>query len=245
MTGRIWDEFLTENDQEVIAAAGYQQPMGFGRRPALLVVDASINFTGERPEPILEMVKTWRNACGEPGWVAIGHIARLLAACRRKGVPVFFTTGERRPDGLDSGAWGWKNARARRDFEQEERGNAIVPAIAPLESEFVIKKQKPSAFFGTPLSGYLVERGVDTLLVTGVSTSGCVRATVIDGFSYNYRCCVVEEGCYDRSQASHAINLFDMHAKYADVVGVDAALRYVDELPSGLFAVTQSQDDGG
>lgn len=243
MTVRIWDKFLTENDQAVIAAAGYQQPMGFGCRPALLIVDASINFTGERPEPILEMVKTWRNACGEPGWVAIGHIARLLAACRQKKIPVFFTTGERRPDGLDSGAWGWKNARARSDFEQEELGNAIVPAIAPLNSEFVIKKQKPSAFFGTTLLSYLVERGVDTLLVTGVSTSGCVRATVIDGFSYNYRCCVVEEGCYDRSQASHAINLFDMHAKYADVVGIETALRFVNELPSDLFVANRSQDN--
>jgi len=81
--------------------------------------------------------------------------------------------------------------------------------------------------------------------VTGVSTSGCVRATVIDGFSYNYRCCVVEEGCYDRSQASHAINLFDMHAKYADVVGVDATLRYIEALPSDLFDATRSQNDGG
>lgn len=236
MAGRIWDRFLTEHDQAVIAAAGYQQPMGFGKRPALLIVDASLNFTGEWPEPIFEMVKTWRNACGEPGWVAIGHIKRLLEACRKKRLPVFYTTGERRPDGLDSGAWSWKNARARKDFIQEERGNAIVPDIAPLESEFVIKKQKPSAFFGTTLSSYLIERQIDTLLVTGVSTSGCVRATVIDGFSYNYRCCVVEEGCYDRSLASHAINLFDMHAKYADVVGVDPTIEYVRGLPDGLFA---------
>lgn len=235
MTEPVWNKFLTERDKQVFKASGYQQRMGFGGRPALVIIDASINFTGERPEPILDMIKKWHNSCGEDGWVAIGHIKRLLAACREKSLPVFYTTGERRPDGFDSGAWGWKNARAREDYLLEERGNAIVPEIAPLPNEVVIKKQKPSAFFGTPFMSYLTQLQVDTLLITGVSTSGCVRATVIDGFSYNLRCAVVEEGCYDRSQASHAINLCDMNAKYADVVGVDETIEYIRRLPGNLF----------
>ena len=99
----------------------------------------------------------------------------------------------------------------------------------PIESR-TQAKQKPSAFFATPLLSYLIERAIDTLLVTGVSTSGCVRATVIDAFSYNYRVAVVEEGCYDRSQASHAINLCDMNAKYADVVSLEKAIGYIDKV---------------
>ena len=235
MAEKAWDQFLTERDKRVFDAAGYGVRAGFGERPALLVIDASVNFTGERPQPILEMIKTWHNACGEEGWVAIGHIRRLLAACRERDLPVIYTTGERRPDGFDLGSWGLKNARFLEDFEREERGNAIVPDIAPLPGELVIKKQKPSAFFGTPLLSHLVELKIDTLLVTGVSTSGCVRASVIDAFSYNYRVVVIEEGCYDRSQASHAINLCDMNAKYADVVSVDEAIEYVKRLPEGLF----------
>ena len=132
-------------------------------------------------------------------------------------------------------ARGLKNSRFLEDFEKEERGNAIVPDIAPQRGDLVIKKQKPGAFFGTPLLSYLIERKVDTLLVTGVSTSGCVRASVIEGFSYNYRVAVVQDGCYDRSQASHAINLCDMNAKYADVVSSDDAIAYVGRLPDGLF----------
>ena len=235
MSERVWDRFLTERDKRVFEAAGYGARAGFGERPALLIVDASINFTGERPQPILEMIKTWHNACGEEGWVAIGHIKRLLAACRAKALPVIYTTGERDPDGSDLGNWGLKNRRFLEDFEREERGNAIVPDIAPLPGERVIRKQKPSAFFGTPLLGYLIELKVDSLLVTGVSTSGCVRASVIDAFGYNYRVMVVEEGCYDRSQASHAINLCDMNAKYADVMSVDEAIALVGKLPDRLF----------
>jgi maleamate amidohydrolase len=238
MSEKVWDRFLTERDKQVFQASGYGARAGFGQRPALMVIDVSTNFTGERPQPILEMIKTWHNACGEEGWVAIGHIKRLLAACRAKQLPVIYTTGERRGDGADLGAWGLKNARFLEDYEREERGNAIVPDVAPQPGELVLKKQKPSAFFGTPLMSHLVELKVDTLLVTGVSTSGCVRASVIDAFSYNYRVAVVEEGCYDRSQASHAINLCDMNAKYADVVKVDEAIQYVQRLPDGLYRST-------
>jgi maleamate amidohydrolase len=99
----------------------------------------------------------------------------------------------------------------------------------------VVKKQKPSGFFGTNLASYLVLLGCDSLLVTGTTTSGCVRATVLDAFSNNYRCTVIEDGCFDRSQASHAINLCDMNAKYADVIKSDEAVTYMKALPDGLF----------
>jgi nicotinamidase-related amidase len=110
-----------------------------------------------------------------------------------------------------------------------------VREIAPSASDIVIKKLKPSAFHGTPLVGFLNDLHVDTLLICGTTTSGCVRASVIDAFSYNFRVGVIEECTFDRGKASHAINLFDMHAKYADVVGIDQVLDYLESLEIGLF----------
>jgi len=99
----------------------------------------------------------------------------------------------------------------------------------------VIYKLKPSGFFGTPMAGYLTQLGCDSVIVTGTTTSGCVRATVVDAFSLNYRVILAEEGCFDRSEASHAVSLCDMHAKYADVVSTAEILSYFDRLPADLF----------
>jgi nicotinamidase-related amidase len=118
-------------------------------------------------------------------------------------------------------------------------GNDIMDEIVPSAQDIVIRKIKPSAFYGTPLQAFLNDLGADSLVVTGTTTSGCVRASVLDAFSNNIRVVIAEEACFDRSQASHAINLCDMHAKYADVVPVDEALDYIDtidaeyNLPSG------------
>src|SRR6185437_14868867 len=116
-----------------------------------------------------------------------------------------------------------------------ERANEIVEQIAPHEHDIVIEKTMPSAFFATNLASYLVYLGADTLLVCGTTTSGCVRASVVDGFSRNYRMIVVEEGTFDRGEASHAINLFDMDMKYADVEPLEAALSYLQSLEDGVF----------
>jgi nicotinamidase-related amidase len=114
-------------------------------------------------------------------------------------------------------------------------GSTIIPDIAPAPQDIVLKKDKPSAFFGTPLLSYLVLLGCDGVIVTGTTTSGCVRATVLDAFSNNYRVTVVEDACFDRSQASHAISLCDMHAKYADVHPSADALSYFAQYPPGQF----------
>ena len=114
-------------------------------------------------------------------------------------------------------------------------GNTIVAEIAPQPQDIVIEKLKPSVFFGTPLLSHLVLLGADSLIVAGTTTSGCVRATVVDAFSNNYRVAIVEEGCFDRSQASHALSLCDMNAKYADVFRLEETLAYIEALPKGLF----------
>jgi nicotinamidase-related amidase len=230
MTTRVWDRFLTERDQLVLAASGYGKLAGFGERPALVVVDVSYNFAGTQPEPILQSIKRWRNSCGQDAWDAIPVIQRLIAACRGR-CPIVYTTNTRRPDGFEAGSWRWKNSRELEDTEQEIDGNKIVAEIEPQPEDLVIYKTKPSGFFGTPLLSFLIDLNVDSLIVTGVSTSGCVRATVIDAFSNNLRCCVVEDACFDRTEVAHAINLFDMNAKYADVRPSSDVLPYLKALP--------------
>lgn len=228
-----WDQFLTERDRAVFAKAGYGKRQGFGDRPALLVVDVTYAFAGDRPEPILKAIERYRNSCGEEGWAAIRETQTLLRAARAARIPVVYTRGLPRRGSDDAGRWASKNARAAEDYAAElARGNEIVEEIAPAPGDLVISKAKPSAFFGTPLLSYLMEWRVDTLLVTGSTTSGCVRATVVDAFSYNIRVGVVADACFDRGQASHSISLFDMNAKYADVVTVPDALRYLERLRS-------------
>ena len=234
----IWDEFLTERDKQVFEAAGYGQAGGFGMRPALVIIDVNYDFVGEKPLPILESIKSWRNSSGEEGWAAVHQTRRILTAARAKGLPVFYSNIQRRPDNWDSGGWKWKNSRNAEQASTStgpRKGSEIPTEIAPLPNEFVIWKQRPSIFFGTTAITHMLELQIDSLLFCGGTTSGCVRAAVVDAFSYNLRCAVLEEACFDRSQASHAINLFDMNAKYADVVKVDAAIQYVESLPEGLF----------
>jgi maleamate amidohydrolase len=236
MAERIWNEFLTERDKQVFEKSGFGAEAGFGEKPALLVIDVSYNFCGDKREPILDSIKNFHNSCGEDAWDALPHIRKLIDKCHEKGIPVIYTTGTVREDGWDAGGWAWKNSRTDEDVTAPKTtgfnrdGNEIMDDIAPSAQDIVIYKHKPSAFSGTPLSGFLNDLGADSLLVTGTTTSGCVRASVIDAFSNNYRVAVVEEGCFDRSQASHAINLCDMHAKYADVVTTEDALSYVDGL---------------
>jgi nicotinamidase-related amidase len=239
---RVWNTFITAKDRAVYEASGYGARTGYGARPAVIVVDVNYAFTGDRNMPILESVKTWRNSCGEAGWAAIPPTQRLLAAARDRQIPVFFSTGsDSRADGFDRGGWAHKTERGSEDLpaaraKMPARGNDIVREIAPQPHEFLIPKGKPSVFHGTPLLGYLIDLGIDTLIVTGTTTSGCVRATVVDAFSQNYKITIVEECTFDRFESSHAINLFDMQAKYCDVVPLDDVTAYFDTLERGLYA---------
>src|SRR6201984_3289321 len=104
MTERIWDEFLTERDKAVFAAGGFGARAGFGERPALLVIDVNWAFCGEHPETILDSIKRWRTSCGEEAWVALEYIKTLIEAARGKGIPVIYTTGERRADNWGAGS---------------------------------------------------------------------------------------------------------------------------------------------
>jgi len=230
MNERIWDKFLTERDKAVFAASGYGAHAGFGKRPALLVIDVNWAFCGERPEPILESIKRWRNSCGEESWVALEYIKSLIEAARGRGLPVIYTTGERRPDNWDAGSWRLKSTRADETggaVHNDIDGNEIVAMIAPGPRDIVIKKQKPSGFFGTPLASFLTLLGCDSVIVVGTTTSGCVRATAVDAVQNGFRPMVVREAVGDRSAAAHDQSLFDLNAKYADVVSLEETLHYL------------------
>ena len=237
MKAPIWDKFLTDRDKAVFAAGGFGARMGFGKRPALLVVDVNYAFCGERPAPILESIKLWPTSCGEEAWEGVHVIKPLIERARAKGIPIIYTTNRRRADFWDSGSWSWKSTRQkeRPRTAAVQDPNAIVREIAPGPKDVLIEKQKPSAFYGTPLQSYLTLLGCDSLLVTGATTSGCVRASVLDAFSANYRVAVVEDACFDRSQASHAVSLCDIHAKYADIVQSAEVLDFLATLPEGLY----------
>jgi len=233
-----WDDILTPRDKDVFALSGYGKRAGFGQRPAVLVIDVNYNFVGDKSEPILQSVKRFRNSCGEEGWDGVHRIAELLAEARKKHLPTFYTTGhDDRANAVAFGRWRGKNSRSAEDANEAwDKGNEIVTEIAPQEGDIVVRKQKPSAFFGTPLISMLNEVHADSVLVTGTTTSGCVRASVIDAFSYNLKVSVIEECVFDRGQSSHKINLFDMAMKYADVIPLKEAVDYVRGLPDNLFA---------
>jgi len=233
----IWDDVLTDQDRVVYERAGWGKPAGYGKRPALLIVDVIYNFVGDKPEPILESIKNWRYSCGEVGWEGVHALERLIAKARQKHIPLFYTTWERRADLLDNGAWNRKNYRVDDPIDvQGHKGNQIVAEVAPHPEDIAFVKKKPSAFFGTPLVGYLIDRKVDTLILAGTTTSGCIRATAVDGFSYNYYVVVPEECAWDRGEVSHKINLFDIQEKYGDVRKLEDVLSYLDGLEDDLYA---------
>jgi len=232
---RIWDAYIPADDAAIYAAAGYGARSPWGSRPALLVVDVNYNFVGDSPKPILDSVRTFRNSCGQAGWDAVGAIRELLAAARKASVPVFYTTQQADARSTLVGGWGRKNSRVSDDEDAERSafGVRIVDEIAPSPEDIVIVKDKPSAFFSTPLVSYLNELHADTVIVAGGTTSGCVRASVVDAFSFNYAVVVVEEACFDRAPVSHAVNLFEIQAKYADVVALADVVQYVAGLADG------------
>ncbi|REK21655.1 MAG: isochorismatase family protein [Actinobacteria bacterium] len=233
----IWDDVLTDTDKAVFDAAGWGKRAGYGARPAIMVIDVNYNFCGDRAEPILESIERWRYSCGEVAWnTGIPAIERILEVSRRKRLPIIYTTNPRRPDGFDLGVWSYKSHRAEDEVDvMGHKGNEIVAEVAPHPDDLFIEKRKPSAFFGTPLMSHLTMLGADSLILTGTTTSGCVRATAVDALSYDLRVTIPHEGVFDRGEVSHKIALFDLHMKYVDVTDLGDVLGYLEGLEAGLF----------
>jgi maleamate amidohydrolase len=238
LSPKPWEQLLSDEDKRVLEIYGHDNCSGVGERPAMLVIDMSYAFLGESSEPIVEAAKKRRTACGERGWAVVDRLARLLDAVRAKGAPVIYTTGGERPDLERFGARAIKALKRSSDATRSNLHDPydIVEEIAPGPLDIVVRKQKPSAFFSTPLINYLVAMRVDSLFVAGVATSGCVRASVVDAFSNNYPCALIEDCCFDRFEASHAMTLFDLGAKYAEIVDAERAMARIAALPDGLFS---------
>lgn len=208
-----WDGVVSSEEIRRYEAAGFGRPTGFGTRPALLIIDVQYRTTGTSRMPFWEAIEEFKTSCGEVAWDAVAQIEPLLHRFRQAGHPVLYPHVAPKMS-YDGGRLGQKVPEI---MNIARRGYDFVEAIAPLEGDVLLPKKHPSAFFGTPLISYLIDRRIDTLVVTGCSTSGCVRGTVVDGFALNFRVTVPAECVYDRSPVAHAVNLFDMAYKYADV----------------------------
>jgi nicotinamidase-related amidase len=191
---------------------------GLGERPALAVIDMTLGFTDPESPLACDLEST------------VGEIVRLLDAARNAGIPVIFTTiAYRESDKLTAAAFISK-VPALLTLEAGSRWAGIDSRLAPREEEPVLNKLFASGFFGTGLGSALTAAGVDTLLVTGASTSGCVRATVVDALQYGFRPVVPREAVGDRNPDAHEANLYDIEAKYGDVIPSEQALEYLRSL---------------
>jgi nicotinamidase-related amidase len=215
----VWDDFLTERDHEHLAL-GWRKaaPFGLGDRPSLLVIDDVQGVVGDEPLPLLEAIAHGPAVCGLEGWEAITKTKELLHAARLNGVLVVYTT--------NGGAAAGTSLFHTASHMWPPPGEVIHRDIPPQPGDLIVRKGAASAFFGTTLIAHLVAAGVDTVVVCGNSTSGCVRHTVLDASAYQFKVAVVEDCTFDRTQASHAMNLFDMNQKYADVIDSTEAIKY-------------------
>jgi maleamate amidohydrolase len=207
------------SELEIYDKQGFGHSSGLGSRPALIIVDFVNGFT-------------------DPAAFGGGNISEaitktrgLLAAAREHAVPVAFTRVVYADDGSDLGVFATK-AVSLGTLTERAPGAQIVDELAPIPGEYIVRKTQPSAFFGTELAPWLVGRQVDTVIVTGCTTSGCVRATVVDAMSHNFRTVVARDGVGDRALAPHEANLFDMEQKYADLMTCDELIAYFEKLAS-------------
>jgi nicotinamidase-related amidase len=220
-----WDSLLTETDRKVIENAGYGKARGLGGSPMLIVIDCQYNYIGA-DEPILEQQDRWPAGGGAGAWEAVRVAGGLLTEARESGVPVLYTRNvQKRTVKFDSFAG--KSTWDKSATLDEAEGSRIVSEIAPHDDDLVLDKSYASAFFGTPLVTYLVGLGVDTLVICGVSTSGCVRATAVDAVTRGFKVAVVADAVADRIVASHKVALLDMWMKYTDVIDSATARSYI------------------
>ncbi len=216
----IWDDVIPREERELYERGGWGGRVGFGRRPALLVVDMYAAFV----DPAYPFASPGARECAR-------QIRRLLDEARARGVPVFHTRGERKALAVERGRW--KTAGVYTPIMQRPEAYEFAPEVAPRPDEPVIVKTFPSGFAGTNLLAYLIYHAVDTVIVTGTVTSGCVRDTVLDAFNQNYRVIVPVEAVCDRGQTSHKVTLFDIHMKYGDVLPLAEVLEYLGQVEQG------------
>lgn len=210
---------MTEDLSENYKRA-YSNKVGFGERPALILID----FAQAYFDPQCNLYAGVDDA--------LASALRVREAAHAAGVLVVLTEVRYQPGGIDGGRF-FEKAKPLQAFVAGEKTGAFAEGLVPRPDEIVITKQYPSAFFGTSLASTLTARGVDSVILTGLTTSGCVRASCVDSMSHGFRTSVVRDACGDRHPAPHEANLFDMNAKYADVVGEAEIIDFLARLGNG------------
>ena len=212
------------SEREIYQKQGLGNSSGIGQRPALLIIDFVNGFAN--PDQF------GGGNIGE----AIDNTRRLLVEARALDLPIAYTRVVYADDGSDAGVFTLK-APALTQLTEKAFGSQIVDQLQPVGGEYIVRKTQPSAFFGTNLTAWFVSRGVDTVIVTGCTTSGCVRASVIDSMSYNFRTVVASDCVGDRALGPHDANLFDMEQKYADLMTSSEIIEVLYErVPIGTDA---------
>jgi maleamate amidohydrolase len=219
------------DERDIYRSQGIGARMGFGRRPALLIIDFINGFNDL--------------AAFGGGNIqsAIDQTAELLAAARHLELPILFTTHVYAEDGSEDGLFNLKMPRMRDGLKRGSHAVQVVDQLKPRPGERVVEKHFPSAFFGTDVAGWLAMKGVDTAIVTGCTTSGCVRATVVDAMGHGYRPMVPRECVGDRALGPHEANLFDMDQKYADVMPLATMMSELERLFPGQSAPAGQASD--
>ena len=219
-----WKDVIPEAD--LLLYSGWRRETFVGQRPALLAIDLYDLVYRGGPRPPVEINEQYPNTCGIHAHRAIEPTKQLFAAARRAGLPIFYCTQDTHPNNRPRGAVSTRNQRPRPGPD----AFAIYREFTPQPSDVVIWKQRASAFSGTPLFSHLSLLGVSSLIVCGESTSGCVRASVVDAYSNGFHVSLVEECTFDRAELTHKVNLFDLHHKYVDVMHLEEVVAHLDAM---------------
>jgi maleamate amidohydrolase len=215
-----WKDIVDEEILEIYEA--YRREVRVGRNPAVLAIDLYNKAYQGGDRPVREVNRRYSGSCGEHAWMALEPTRALLATARKAGLSVIYTTRHADTDGV-------RSTHRRMGTETEELYH-IKEELGPAPGDLVVYKERASGFFGTPLIAHLRKLGAESLIICGESTSGCVRASTVDAYSYGFHNVVVEECTFDRSLLSHKVNLFDLHHKYADVMHVEEVINHLENL---------------
>ena len=227
MTG--WEGVVPESEREIYRKAGFGKSARWDGKPALVIIDALWSFIGHEPVDVLMAMEEYPTACGKSGWDGLEKIAVALDYFRGAGLPVVYVCA----DGSLRDVYG-ATTRMRSPVSLKDNEAFEIPGmIAPHEGEPIVKKTKASGFFRTPLDILLRKAAVDTVILAGCTTSGCIRASAVDSHSLGFETILLEDAVWDRSYFSHAVSMFELSMKYASVASVEEACAQIGKYLSG------------
>lgn len=217
-----WADLMDTETMEIYRA--YERPLKVGPRPAILMIDVyQASYDGGQ-QPVIDVIREHPSSCGERAWAMVEPAKQLLTAGRKANLPVIYSTG----DVKSNAEKGRPTNRVR--MTETENAYEILSELKPGDDDLIIYKQRASCFYGTPLLSHLVGLGIQSLIIGGGTTSGCLRAGVQDAKANGFHITLVEECCYDRTPINHKVNLFDMHHKYADVMKLRDVINHIETL---------------